>query len=134
MKFAEYFIKGKNYFITIIVITLLQVLATLFALYPKGLIDPVGIIKILIVGYAAYKLKLGIKESAMFGALLFVSIIWYVPFVIPGIVLSAGVLNLTLVIIIDVLANMAIYVSSGIVGNLFAIRMMKNKAGKIKKR
>jgi hypothetical protein len=118
MKIAEYFTKGKNYFIAIVAITALQALALLFAIYPKLSIDPVGIIKILIVIYAGYRLKLGFKCSAMLGFLLFLSVIWYVPMALPGIVFISGAFMIILNVSIVAALNILIYALSAMLGNL----------------
>lgn len=120
MKLKDYIVKGKNYFIAIIVITLLQVLASFFALYPKNIFDPVGIIKIIIVGYAGYKLRLGTKNSAVIGLLLFSSVIWYIPFVLPGMIFSAGIINVLLVIATTSIINIILYSAVAVIGNIIS--------------
>ncbi|MFA5332958.1 MAG: hypothetical protein WC376_00490 [Candidatus Nanoarchaeia archaeon] len=120
MKFIEYFTKAKNYFAILILITVLQSLALLFAIYPKFSFDPVGIIKILIAIYAGFKLKIGFKRSAMLGALMFLSIIWYVPIALPGIVFISGTFIIILTFAITAVINLVIYALAMMLGNLLA--------------
>ncbi|MFA5303171.1 MAG: hypothetical protein WC393_01380 [Candidatus Nanoarchaeia archaeon] len=120
MKFIEYFTKAKTYFIILISITVLQSLALLFAIYPKFSIDPIGIIKLLIAIYAGFKLKIGFKHSAILGALMFLSIIWYVPIALPGIVFISGNFIIFLTFTITAVINLVIYALAAMLGNLLA--------------
>lgn len=119
MRFKEYFTKGKNYFIALIIVTALRAFALLFALYPRiGLFDPISIINLVIAAYAGYKLKLKIKESIILGALMFLSIIWYLPLVIPAVVFMSGFINIILVLLTSTLINAAIYSGAVVLGRL----------------
>jgi uncharacterized phage infection (PIP) family protein YhgE len=120
MKFIDYFIKAKNFFIAIISITALQSLAKLFAIYPSMPFDLIGLIKIFAVFYAGCKLNLGFKNSLILGVLLFLSIIWYVPIALPGIVLISGELIVLSSILITAAANSIIYAVAAMLGNLSA--------------
>lgn len=123
MKFLEYFKKGRNYFVALVVFTLLQAVASVFALYPRLIIDPLGVIGILIVGYAGYKLRLGLKQSAVLGVLMFLTVIWYVLLVIPGAVFATGLTSILLVIATNALLNLVIYAIAAVMGNLIANKL-----------
>ncbi|MDD4354041.1 MAG: hypothetical protein PHN56_06320 [Candidatus Nanoarchaeia archaeon] len=127
MNFVDYFKKSKNYFIALIFITVLQLLAKLFAIYPNLSFDYIGIIKILIVSYAGYKLKLGFKKSAILGLLLFLSISWYIIFALPGIIFISGTLMIMINIFIVAVINILIYIFAAMLGNMLAKINIKKK-------
>jgi len=127
MKFVEYFSKGKNYFIAIISVTALQALAKLFSIYPELSFDFIGLSKLLVVIYAGYKLRLGVKNSALLGALIFLSIVWYVPITLPGIIFISGAFIIFSSIMITIISNTIIYSLAAMLGNLLNKKNSKKK-------
>lgn len=128
MNVKDYFVKGKNYFIALIIVTALRALTSIFALYPRiGFLDPISIINLFIVGFASFKLRLGFKQSALLGVLMFCSIIWYLPFAMPGIVFTLDWLSMTLILSVNIGINASIYAGTAIITYLISKKLKGKK-------
>lgn len=127
MKVKDYFIKGKNYFLAIVIITIIQSVLSLFTISSNTLINPLGIIKLIIVGYASYKLRFNIKESLLLGALMFLSVIWYLPFAMPVYVFMLDLLSSSLIILTNALINTGVYAGASVIGCLISKKFNKKK-------
>jgi hypothetical protein len=109
MKLKDYFIKGKNYFLALIGVTILQSALSLFSIIPIILINFLSIIKLMIAGYSSYKLGFNIRESLLFGALMFLCVIWYLPFAIPAYMFMLDSLSIILFSVNNALINIGLY-------------------------
>jgi hypothetical protein len=127
MILREYFVKGKNYFLTIIIVTIIQAIISLFNVVSSMLVNPLGIVKLVIVGYASYNLRLKIKESLILGSLMFLCTAWFLFFALPVSIFMLDALSVTLIIISNALINTGIYILVSLIGCLISKKFSRKK-------
>lgn len=110
----------------VLLITVAQLPLFLLEFYPHTAIDPLGLLKIVFVGWAGWivvrRHKFGLKQTTVVGLMLFMATIWFLPLVLfsfPSNPFVPRILILVMVIII----NLSIYILVAIFGGWLARRV-----------
>lgn len=110
----------------VLLITVAQLPLFLLEFYPRTAVDPVGLLKIVVIGWAGWVVvrrhKFSLKQTAVVGLMLFMATIWILPLVLFSLPSSPFVLRVVALLIIMIL-NLIVYALAAIFGGWLAQRV-----------
>jgi len=110
----------------VFLITVVQLPLFLLEFYPRTAVDPIGLLKIVVVGWAGWVVvkrhKFSLKQTTLVGPLLFMATIWVLPVVLFSLPSSPFVPRIVTLIILIIL-NLTVYILSALFGGWLARRV-----------